>query len=433
MRRVAGVLAFVLLAVGLGGSSARSVAVAQAPPKASAVLAIVDAYNGSRLVWLDPATLRPLERRSVPLPGGAWSAVYSPAGNAVYPPAGRYLALGGLGSIGVRIVDLRRMKLTARMGAGRYTNRRLVPLAWPDPRRLLVLDSPQDALGSRQRLLVLDPVARRTVARHRAEGWTTGWTTWARAGRKLVVITGSETGLDPVRLDVLGPGGGVLGTANVRLPGDEGSRSRAALPGFTVDAPDDLAFMVGSGTVAKVDLETLEVSYLELSEPRSFLSRVFAWLEPAAQAKELVPLFSRQATWLGNGSLAVSGASYENGRSTPSGLQLIDTQTGAVRRLEPRTSAHRFSQGVLLAYGAGWDGATNVQSGMGLAAYSREGVRLWSALGDEPVWLVETAAGYAYVPTPEESFPPGLRVIDLATGAVIHTARRDMPTFVVRN
>lgn len=429
MRRVAGVLAFALVSAGLGGSAGESAAVAQVAPHASSVLAIADVYNGSRLVWLDPATLRPLERRSVPLPGGAWSAVYSPAGSPVYSPAGRYLALGGLGSIGVRIVDLRRMKLTARMGAGRYTNRRLVPLAWPDPRRLLVLDSPQDALGARQRLLVLDPVARRTVAQHPAEGWTT----WARAGRKLVVLIGSETGLDPVRLEVLGPGGGVLGTADVRLPVDDGSRSRAALPGFTVGAPDDLAFMVGSETVAKVDLETLEVSYLELSEPRSFLSRVLAWLEPAAQAKELVPRFSRQATWLGNGSLAVSGTSYESGRSTPSGLQLIDTQTGAVRRLEPRASAHRFSQGVLLAYGAGWDGATNIASGMGLAAYSREGVRLWNALGDEPVWLVETAAGYAYVPTREESFPPGIRVIDLATGAVIRTVRAEMPTFVVRD
>ncbi len=429
MRRVAVVFAFALVAAGLYGPAGKSGAVAQAPAKSSAVLALVEAFNGSRLVWLDPATLRPLERRSVHLPGGAWSPVYSPEGSPVYSPARRYLALGGLGSIGIRIVDLRHMRVAARVNAGRYSNRRMVPLAWPDPRRLLVLDSPQDAQGARQRLLVIDPVARRTVAQHPAEGWTT----WARAARKLVVLIGSGTGLDPVRLTVLGPGGGVLGTADVRVPGDERSGSRA-LPGFTVDAPD-LAFLVGSKTVAKVDLETLEVSYLELSESRSFLSRVFAWLEPAAQAKELVPVFSRQATWLGNGSLAVSGASYESGRSTPSGLQLIDTRTGAVRMLEPRASTHRFSQGLLLAFGASRDATTNVESGMGLAAYSREGVRLWNALDDEPVWLAETAAGYAYVPTPVESFPPGIliRVIDLATGAVIRTVRGEMPTFVRRD
>ena len=430
MRRVAVVFAFALVAAGLYGPAGKSGAVAQAPAKSSAVLALVEAFNGSRLVWLDPATLRPLKRASVALPpGGARSPVYSPAGSPVFSPAGRYIALGGLGSIGVRIVDLRQMRVTARVAAGRYSNRRLVPLAWPDPRRLLVLDSPQDALGARQRLLVVDPVARRTVARFPAEGWTT----WARAGRKLVVLMGSETGLDAMRLAVLGPGGGVLGTADVRLPRDAGSGSRAALPGFTVSAPDDLAFMVGSETVAKVDLETLEVSYLELSESRSFLSRVFGWLEPAAQAKELVPVFSRQATWLGNGSLAVSGASYESGRSTPSGLQLIDTRTGAVRTLEPRASAHRFSQGLLLAFGADRDGATNVESGMGVSALTADGAILWHALDDEPVWLAETAAGYAYVPTPVESFPPGIRVIDLAIGAVIRTVRGEMPTFVVRD
>jgi len=422
MRRVAGVLAFALLVIGLGGSSAESVAVAQTPPKSAAVLAIVETYNGSRLVWLDPLTLRPLERKAVQLPGGAWSPVYS--------PAGRYLALGGLSSIGIRIVDLRHMRVTARIAAGRYSNRRLVPLAWSDPRRLLVLDSPQDALGARQRLLVIDPVARRTVAQHPAEGWST----WAHAGRKLVVLMGSGTESDPVRVAVLGPGGGVLGTVDVRMPADEGSGSRTgALPGFTVDTQDDVAFMVGSETVAQVDLETLEVSYLELSESRSLLARVFAWLEPAAQAKLMHPFFSRQATSLGNGSLAVSGASYESGQSTPSGLQLIDTRTGAVRTLEPRATAHRFSQGLLLAFGAGWDGATNVESGMGVSAFTADGELLWHALDDEPVWLAEMAAGYAYVPTPVESFPPGVRVVDLATGAVIRTVRREMPTFVARD
>jgi len=422
MRHIARALAFALLAVAVGSSAQESVAVTLTPVKASAVLALVESHNGSRLVWLNPVTLRPLAKGRVELPDGAWGPVFS--------PAGRYIALGGLGSTGIRIVDLRHMRVTARVAARRYSNRRLVPLAWPDPRRLLVLDSPLDALGARQRLLVVDPVARRTVVQHPAEGWTT----WALAGRKLVVLTGPGTEPDPVRVAVLGPGGGVLGTADVRMPGDEGSGSRAPLPGFTVDAADDLAFMVDSATVAQIDLETLEVSYLEVSESRSLLSRVFAWLAPAAQAKLGHPLvFSRQATSLGNGSLAVSGASFESARSTPSGLQLVDIRTGALRTLEPSASAHRFSQGVLLAFGAGWDGATNVQSGMGLAAFDRDGVRLWSALGDEPVWLVETAAGYAYVPTPQESFPPGIRVIDLATGAVIRTVRAEMPTFVVRD
>jgi len=120
MRRLAGVLAFALLVVGLSGSSAGSVAVA--PPKSSAVLALVTTYNGSRLAWLDPATLRPLDRRSISLPGGAWSPVFS--------PGGRDIALGGLGTIGVKIVDARQMKVRARVAAARFTNRRLEPLGW---------------------------------------------------------------------------------------------------------------------------------------------------------------------------------------------------------------------------------------------------------------------------------------------------------------
>ena len=34
---------------------------------------------------------------------------------------------------------------------------------------------------------------------------------------------------------------------------------------------------------------------------------------------------------------------------------------------------------------------------MGLAAFGPDGTRLWNALTGEPVWLVETAGGYAYV------------------------------------
>lgn len=428
MRRVVGVLALVLLAVGLGGSSARSVAVAQAPPKASAVLAIVDVYNSSRLVWLDPATLRPLRRASVALPGGAWSPVFS--------PAGRYIAFGGLGSIGIRIVDLRHMRVTVRVAALRYSNRRLVPLAWPERRRLLVLDSPQDARGSPEALVAIDPVAGKVVARTVRASTAKAWTNWVSTGRQLVALSQSTEEMGSARLVVFGPGGGILKAtdvgivAGVWLEGPPGSR--IADPGLAVDPGRRRAFVVDPQTLAQVDLDTLDVSYTRLTESRSLLSRLLGWLEPAAQAK-LASGFSRQATWLGNEMLAVSGATFGGARSTPAGLYVVDAKTGATRMLEPRASAQRFSQGLVLAFGASRDGATNIESGMGLAAYSREGVRLWNALGDEPVWLVETAAGYAYVPTPEESFPPGLRVIDLATGAVIRTVRAEMPTFVVRD
>ena len=427
MRRVAVIFALALVAAGAGGSAGESAAVARTVPKASAVLAIVEAYNGSRLLWLDPATLRPFTKRSVSLPGGAWSPVLS--------PAGRYVAVGGPGSVGIRIVDLRHMRVTARVAALRYSSRRLVPLAWPERRRLLVLDSPQDARGSPEALVAIDPVAGKVVARTVRASTAKAWADWVPTGRQLVVLSQPTEEMGSARLVVFGPGGGILKATDVGIvagvwpEGPPGSR--IADPGLTVDPGERRAFVVDSQTLAQVDLDTLEVSYMRLTESRSLLSRLLGWLEPAAQAK-LASGFSRQATWLGNEMLAVSGATFGGARSTPAGLYVVDATTGATRMLEPRASAQRFSQGFLLAFGASRDGA-NVESGMGLAAYSREGVRLWNALGDEPVWLVETAAGYAYVPTPDEVFPRGVRVVDLSTGDVLRTVRGEMPTFVDRD
>ena len=420
MRRLAGVLAFALLVVGLSGSSAGSVAVA--PPKSSAVLALVTTYNGSRLAWLDPATLRPLDRRSISLPGGAWSPVFS--------PGGRDIALGGLGTIGVKIVDARQMKVRARVAAARFTNRRLEPLAWPEPRRLLVLDSPQDALGARQRLLVVDPVTKRTIARYPAERWLT----WHTAGRRLVVLEQRDEATDRLRLSVLGSSGRVLGAADIQLLPDQRSESLFALPGFAVDESRGAAFLVGAETVTQVDLDSLRVTSIHLSHAGSVFARVLGLLEDEAQAKlGHGPSFSRQATFLGDGLLAVSGSTFADMRTLPAGLELVDTRSAIRRMIEPRALAHYFSQGLLLAFGVSWNGETGKSTGMGISAFAPNGTRLWSALGDEPVWLVETAGGYAYMPTLEEAYPPGLRVIDLTTGAVIRTVRGEMPAFVVRD
>ena len=67
---------------------------------------------------------------------------------------------------------------------------------------------------------------------------------------------------------------------------------------------------------------------------------------------------------------------------------------------------------------------------MGLAAFTRDGAQLSNTLTDEPVWLVEAAGGYGYVPTPATAFPRGVRVIDLATGSILRTVRGELPSFV---
>jgi hypothetical protein len=426
MRRVVGVLAFVLLVLGLGGSGTGIGSVALAPTKSSAELAIVPAYNGSRLAWLDPATLRPLKRASVALPGGAWSPVRS--------PAGQHVALGGPGSTGVRIVDVRRMKLTGQI-ARRSSQRFLRPLAWPTPRRLLALDYPQNAQGEPEALLAIDPVSKRVVGRTVRASVAYAWTEWASTGRQLVLLSEPTDRIGPARLVVFGPEAGIIRTGDVGIAGhwpDGPPQSQVAAPGLAVDPAGRSAYVVDLQGVTRVDLETFDTSYAQLSESRSLLSRILGWIEPAAQAKFLAG-FSRQATWLGDNQLAVSGAQYTGVRSTPAGLQLVNADTGAARTLEPRASGHAVTGGLLLAFGAAQDVQGRSETGMGLTAFTLDGTRLWSTLADDPVWLAEPAGGYAYVPTPETTFPPGVRVIDLATGTVLRTVRGELPAFVDRD
>ena len=427
MRRVGGVLAFVLVVVGLGGSGTGVSSVAPTSPKSSAELAIVAAYNGSRLAWLDPATLRPLKRPSVALPGGAWDPVVS--------PGGQYVAVGGVGSTGVRIVDLQRMRLTAQV-ARRSSQRDLRPLAWPTRRRLLVLDYPQNSQGAPEALLAIDPVARKVVGRTVRASTAHAWTEWASAGRRLVLLSEQTDRMGPARLVVFGPSAGIIRAADLGISAglwpDGPPSSQFAAPGLAVDPSGRGAYIVDPQGFVRVDLDTFDTTYAQLSESRSLVSRVLGWIEPSAQAK-LLAGFSRQATWLGNGPLAVSGAQYAGARSTPAGLQLVDSSTGAVRMIEPRATAHLSAEGLLLAFGAGRDEQAQSESGMGLAAFDLDGNRLWNALASEPVWLVEAAGGYAYVPTPETTFPSGVRVIDLATGEMLRTVRGELPSFVAHD
>jgi hypothetical protein len=425
MRRIAVVVTVGLL-MGLAGSAGESVARLHSPPHATAVLAIVSGPSQPRLTWVDPATLRPLTRRSVALPYGGWSPVLA--------RNGRLLALGGSARGGVQVLDLRRMKVAARIAQSR-SNRSFTPVAWPEPRRLLVLDRPGDETAKPEELVVVDPAARRIVARVTHDSPTHHWVAWATAGKKLVVLEARGAGIS--RLVAYGPGGGVLSATDIGIAAGsiqdggtaEEPRFRFAQPGLTVDPEGKRAFVVGAQQVAVVDLASFDVSYAQLAESRSLSARILSWLEPSAHAK-LLSGFSRHATWLGDGKLAVAGSTYDSPDATPSGLQIVEGDTGVTRTLEPGASGYVLSQGILLAFGAGYDRAAEEQTGIGVAAFMPGGERLWSALGAEPVWSVETAGGYAYIPTPETAFPQGIRVLDLGTGEVLRTVRGEMPVFV---
>lgn len=435
MRRVwlIGVAALLALGVGLvaalgGGEEERRTA-SDTPRAPSAMLAVIGGEaEGSRLAWLEPRTLRQLRRRSVPLGGDAWSPVFSPSGGMV--------ALGGRGAEGVRIVDLERMRLIGRAARG-VDGRSIQPLAWPERDRLLALDlayTQGPGVPRMQNLLVVDPVARRLVATRPLRGWATAT---ARAPGSVVLLVEPASGVGPARLAVVGASGRVrevlLSRIRSGVEEEEGRgseiRFRVQNPGLAVDPDAGRAFVLGAGApVAEIDLRTLAVSDHELSEPISGLSRLRGWLEPVAQAKSASG-WSRQALWLGDGMIAVSGSDYDGLRSTPTGLSLIDVRSWSVRTLEPRAGLVSESHGVLLAAAATRDGRAETEAGIGVAAYARTGERLWHALGDEPVWWTQTAGGYAYVPA-RGADSGGVRVIDLRTGEVSAAVRSEMPVFL---
>lgn len=432
MRRI-GLLAvavLLVLAAGLAAALARSegeqVAPAKVPRPESSVLAIIESeVEGSRLAWLDPRTLRLLPKGSIRLSGGAWAPVFAPSGTMV--------ALGGLGAEGLRIVDIDAMRLVSR-AARRVDSRSLQPLAWLADRRLIALDFAHmqgPGVAHVQKLLVVDPVARRLVAERTLGGWATAT---ARTAREVVLLVEPADGIGPARVVVVGPDARLREVTLDRIPAGGRNEGRAGgfgfliqNPGLAVDRDGRRAFVVAPGApVAEVDLATLAVSYHELSEPISLRSRVRNWLEPVAKAKSASG-WSRQAVWMGNGRIAVSGSDYDGFRSTPSGLKIIQTRSWSVSTLDLRAGFAVVAGELLLSTGVRRNGQTDTQAGMGVAAYTPDADELWHALGDEPIWRIEVAGGYAYVPA-----SGGVRVIDLATGKVWRAGRAEMPTFLVR-
>jgi hypothetical protein len=403
-----------LLLAGLAVALATSVAAAKEPAvvHATAVLAIAGGDAGqAELAWLDPRTLARLKRGAVKLVD---------ANGVVYSPNGSKIAVGS-SAFGVRIVDVRRMRRLST-GTGRRLGWHLSPISWPTPRRLLALEL-HERLPS-TRLVVIDPSARRVVKRTPLDP---PFSHLEIAGRELIALGSPADGIGPAQVIVVDADGGMRRVSISRIPAGgrtEGAEDdptyTLASPGLAVDVAGRKAYVVGQAPLlAEIDLDSLAVTYRDLSSPRSL----------AARAK-VVTGWSRQATWLGDGRLVVTGAEYDRLRSAPAGLQVIDVRSGTTRMLEPRASMAVPSQGLLLAAGGARDGQTEVESGMGLSALSANGEVLWRALGDQVVWWVQTAGGYAYV-VGEESYPKTVRVIDLADGSV-RTLRGQVPFFVTR-
>jgi hypothetical protein len=397
------------------------------PSKAPPVLGISYTSPRGTLAWFEPTTLDMLRGRKARLGGhlGSWA----------FSDDRRLLALGscegpGARTPGLRFVDARRMRVQGDLPLSPYRRGCTNALTWLRPERLLAVAS--TGTGSSSEVVVVNPRTRRVLRRSPLPASPTAV---GRTTEELVLLFSSFGEFAPARLAVVDS----EGTVRVRpvervLAGtvvDATSteyRARTIQPGLAVDPDGRRAFVVpASGPVAEVDLGALDISYHELDWP-SPLGRLLRWLTPAAQAKVMEgPV--REARWLGDGMLAVSGTDYsfEPGATgadrfleAPAGVRLIDTRSWRSRQLEPAASGFAVGAGLVVAEGGRWDSGEERGYGPGLRAFGLDGQERWRLHAGEYRWM-DAAGSVGYV-----HIGGGMAdVIDLAAGAVVSRVVRD--------
>jgi hypothetical protein len=426
--RSALVAAALVALVGAAGASRSVATVAETEPISNGpapVLGISYRTPGGALAWFRPLTLRMLPGRRAPLAGhlGSWA----------FSSDRTILAIARCGTdgfdqrAGIRLVNARKMRVLDDV--------RLSPdescassVAWLRPDRLLVVVGS----GQEAEVVVLDPVARRVLRRTALPSlpWSTGQT------RDEIVLLFARTGeIGTARLGVVDPDGSlrtmVVGSVlagSVALETGADYRQRIVSPGLAVDPDGRRAFLVpAAGAVAELDLRARRLSYHELGKP-SLLRRLLGWLTPAAQAKMLEGTM-RHARWLGDGIVAVSGMDSSTTldvdgnrvqHGSPAGVSLIDTRSWSTRTLDGDANEFAAAPGLVVVQGARWDFRRERGTGLGLVAFGTDGRERWRIDPGEYRWIEPAASvGYVWIADGRRA------VVDLATGTVLRSLRRD--------
>ncbi len=224
----------------------------------------------------------------------------------------------------------------------------MVALSWASRRRLLALI--EDAQGrGRHRIVVLDPVAARTVQEKGLprEAPIADLAVLPTRGLALLLVPLSSFG--PPQLVVLEAKGPVRVTALTEIVSgwevsDSGLLPRQRVPALAIDPRGRRAVVVPpAGAIAEVDLAHLQVSYHALKRKVSLLGRLRNWLEPIAEAKGARGSV-REARWLENGRIAVSGFDGDGFETTGAGLDLIDPNDWSVATVDARASFEQVSE-----------------------------------------------------------------------------------------
>jgi hypothetical protein len=293
-------VAAALLALGAANPTTRVAPDRPAAKRPATVLAIASAgRSGSELVRLHRGSLKRVRGRRVALgPNpGAWA----------FSPDGKRLAIGVERELGVRIVDVPRMRTVTDV---KTRNGQINAVAWLTPRRIVGVEETG--------LFAIDPVARRLVRSEALDQHPVGV---GRTTDALVLLLAPRDEIGAARLALVDAEGRLRSVvldrivAGSRHPTEaDGPPGESWRPGLAVDDAGNRAFVVGSGApIAEIDLASLAVRYHDTTRPASLLGRLRDWLEPRAHAKGPVAGGWRTARWLGGGLLAFSG---EDGRIT---------------------------------------------------------------------------------------------------------------------
>jgi hypothetical protein len=382
------------------------------------------------LVRLDPQTLARSGRRFVATGDQNFGWSFSPDRSR--------LVLGSTSGT-LQLVDTRKLRSLGYVDTGVYE---LVQATqWVGSRQVVAAVAACCGLGP-MTLVAVNTVKRKVVARRQLSGSIQAA---AHVPKGLVLLLGPNVGVGPSRLAVVGPRAMVRTVAldRIRSGQDRGTEASPIVayssPALVTDPDGRTAYVVSSGSeAAEIDLGTLAVSYHSLSRPVSLLGRVDRWLEAPAQAKGAPDGPTRNAIWLGNGVLAVYGtddhgtvdaAGVPQLTSTPSGLQLVNTNDWSVRTLDADADTAAVAEDALVTTGSVWHSDTQTNTGTGLTIFDADGAIRAHLFGTRPLWF-ETVGSRVFVPFAPWPGGDGYDVVDVKLGEVVATIH-DRPLPIV--
>jgi hypothetical protein len=424
---------------GRDGSTRSTAAVVVVPPAttmASArvggrLVGVVSSDNlATELARLDPRTLRPLPGGRLKL-AGSWPLL------AV--AADRSTAVLGSESGDLTVVDLVHLR---RLGVVQtdLPGPAIFGWGWVGRSHLLLIDTSQQATTV---VLAVDVSTRRVVGRQHFNGVVQGY---ARLPHGLALLVTPANGIGRARLVVSDADAGLRAVTLAEINAGfkqfddtdgSGPRMEQAVPGIAADPAGRRVYVVpGGGPVAEVEVASLQVTYHRLGRSASPLQRLARWWAPPAEAK-IISGPSRNALWLGDGQLAVTGydgSAKGHHMEIPSGLELIDTRTWTVRQVDRHSSSAMLAAGRLLAFGTAFgtgQGATN--QGYGLTVYGPGDRQPVHRFGIKQVSWIQVNGDLAYVQLTDANLSnlDGYAVVDLRSGRLLDKGTGSVPELLV--